>query len=434
MKRSLLFISLIISVGVSAQDSLLTAQQVLDMAIQNNLRVQIARADIDIAKINNNWGNAGRWPVITAGISNTEAFTNINQKLTNGNEIVSKGATNNILSANLSVNWRLYNGMRVVATKERFKELEKIGEIAFRQEVTQLSYDVLIVYYNLVRLHQQVQATSGIIALSEERFKIAETRFNVGSAAKTDMLQAEIDLNAQKIVLENLQQQIRQTKIILNNLLKREPEQPVDAADTAVLIQPISLKDYTARADTQNFQLLLAQRDRAVLLQDRRIINAQRLPVLSLTSVTNYNRNVASAGFFLTNLTYGPNIGIGLAVPIFNSNIVKTQLRVNEVQLKQQQLQTDLLRTQIQSDLHVAFQEYLTALRVAEVEKKNVDIAEENNFIATERFRKLQSNSIELRQAQLSLTDARDRYINAQYRAKLAATNIQLLAGEVMIY
>lgn len=434
MKRSLLFISLIISVGVSAQDSLMTAQQVLDIAIQNNLRVQIAQADIDIAKINNNWGNAGRWPVITAGISNTEAFTNINQKLTNGSEIVSKGATNNILAGNLSVNWRLYNGMRVVATKERFKELEKIGEIAFKQEVTQLSYDVLIVYYNLVRLHQQVQATSGIIALSEERFKIAETRFNVGSAAKTDMLQAEIDLNAQKIVLENLNQQIRQTKIILNNLLKREPAQPIDAADTAVAIQPISLKDYAARADTQNFQLLLAQRDRAVLLQDRRIINSQRLPVLSLSSVTNYNRNVASAGFFLTNLTYGPNIGVGLAIPIFNSNIVKTQLRVNEVQIKQQQLQTDLLRTQIQSDLHVAYQEYETAMRVAEVEKKNVEIAEENNFIATERFRKLQSNSIELRQAQLSLTDARDRYINAQYRAKLAATNIQLLAGEVVIY
>src|SRR5687768_12957890 len=123
MKRSLLFISLIINIGIAAQDSLLSAQQVLDIAIQNNLRVQIAKADIDIARINNNWGNAGRWPVITAGLRNTQAFTNINQKLTNGNEIVSKGATNNVLSGNLTVNWRLYNGMRVVATKERFKEL-----------------------------------------------------------------------------------------------------------------------------------------------------------------------------------------------------------------------------------------------------------------------------------------------------------------------
>lgn len=416
-----------------AQDSLMTAREAVDIALQNNLRIQIAKTDQDIARINNNWGNAGKWPTVTAGIGNTEALTNLNQKFSNGSEIIRNGVTNNILSANVSANWRIYNGMRVRATKERFEELERISDLQLKQEIVRLTYDVLIAYYNLVRLNLQIRATAAIIDLSKEREKIAETRFNVGSAAKTDLLQASIDLNTQQVNLTNIRQQIRVSRSVLNNLLKREPDAPLAVLDTAFGQQLVDLEDFKKRTESQNFQLMLAQRDRAVLLQDRRIINAQRLPVLSLNSNTSFNRNKATGGFFLTNQTYGPNIGVNLAVPIFNNNVTRTQLKVNELQQQQQQLQYDLLKTEIRRDLQVAYDEYKNALAVSELEKENVKLAKENNFISTERFRKLQSNSIELRQAQLSLIEAQDRYINAAYRAKVAAATLQLLAGEVVV-
>jgi outer membrane protein len=416
-----------------AQDSLMTAREAVDIALQNNLRIQIAKTDQDIARINNNWGNAGKWPTVTAGIGNTEALTNLNQKLSNGSEIIRNGVTNNILTANVSANWRIYNGMRVRATKERFEELERISDLQLKQEIVRLTYDVLIAYYNLVRLNLQIRATTAIIDLSKEREKIAETRFNVGSAAKTDLLQASIDLNTQLVNLTNIRQQIRVSRSVLNNLLKREPDAPLAVLDTAFGQQLVDLEDLKKRTESQNFQLMLAQRDRAVLLQDRRIINAQRLPVLSLNSNTSFNRNKATGGFFLTNQTYGPNIGVNLAVPIFNNNITRTQLKVNELQQQQQQLQYDLLKTEIRRDLQVAYDEYKNALAVSDLEKENVKLAKENNFISTERFRKLQSNSIELRQAQLSLIEAQDRYINAAYRAKVAAATLQLLAGEVIV-
>jgi outer membrane protein TolC len=324
--------------------------------------------------------------------------------------------------------------MRIRATKERFEELEKIGDIALKDEITRVGYDVLIAYYNLERLQQQVRAINAIIDLSRERLNIAETRFNVGSAPKTDMLQASIDLNAQQVALQNLLVQMRNTKSILNNLLRRDPATPLTPSDTGFLIRPIDFYQYKQKIDTQNFQLLLAQRQRNVLVQDRRIINSQRLPVLALNSTSSYNRNVASAGLFLANQTYGPNIGLSLGIPIYNSNIFKTQLRANAVQQKQQQVRVDLLKTEIERDMQIAYQEYQNALNIVEIEKKNVKLAEENNFISSERFKKLQGNSIELRQAQLSLIEAQDRLINASFRAKLAETTIHFLAGELGDY
>lgn len=414
------------------QDStVLNAQEAVRIALEKNLNIKIVQEDLTIAKINNTWGNAGRWPTITAFMQNTEAVTNLDQQLSNGTNIKRNGVTNNVLNGNLTAQWRIYNGQRVVASKRRFEELEKIGQINVEAQMQQISFDVLVTYYNIVRLNQQVKAFSGIIALAEERLKIAQTRFEVGSAAKTDMLQSAIDLNGQQNSLVDIKRQIQNNKAILNTLLLRPANQELTVADSVFTIPVMSYEEEIAKIDTQNLNLLRIQRERALLVEDRRIINSQRLPIFSVNSVTNFNRNKSSAGLFLVNSSYGPNIGVSLAVPIYNSNIFKTQLRVNEVQQKQQYMQQELLKTQVQRDLLIAFQEYQTAIRIAEMEQKNVKNAEENNFIATERFKKLQGNTIELRQAQLSLIEAQDRYINAVFRSKIAALSIDLLTGEV---
>jgi outer membrane protein len=433
MKLKLLALAILFGTGLQAQDSVLTARKAVDIAMQINLRIDIAKSDQDIARINNNWGNAGRWPTVAANVGNTFSLQNLNQKLVNGSEINQNGATTNATNVNLVASWRVYNGMRIRATKQRFEELEKMGDIQLQQEITRVTFDVLIAYYNIVRLNLQVKATDAIIELSREREKIAETRFNVGSAAKTDMLQASIDLNAAIASMENIYRQIETGKTLLNNLLKRAPDAPLVVADSTFNIQLISLEEYKSKIETQNFSMLLAQRDRAILIQDRRIINSQRLPLLTLNSVTSYNRSKATGGFFLINQNYGPNIGINLNIPIYNSNIYKTQLRVNEEQQKQQLLVIEQLRMDLNRDMQIAFQEYQNALKVSDIEKANVKLAEENNFISTERFKKLQSNSIELRQAQESLSQAQDRFINARFRAKVAATTIELISGEVVV-
>lgn len=425
-------IFLFLPFGLQAQDStILSSSEAVKLALENNLNIKLVEADLEIASINNNWGNAGKWPTINLALGNTEALTNLNQILSNGNEIKRNGVSNNIVNANLAASWRIYNGKRIEATKQRLEELEKIGEINLKQEMQRISYEVLLSYYNIVRLNQQIKAINAIIALSKERYTIAKTRFDVGSAAKTDMLQSEIDLNEQSVNLSTLDRQIKSAKATLNTLLKRKVDQPITVVDSTFKIPSVDYKDVLSKVDTQNLDLMRAERARAVLAEDRRIIQSGRLPVISLTSNSNYNRNKASGGFFLTNQTYGPNIGVTIGIPLFSSNQFKTQLKTNTVQQRQQSLQRELLQTQIQQDVYTAYLEWENSAKIAEVERSNVQIAAENNNIATERFKKLQGNSIELRQAQLSLIQAQDRYIEALYRQKLAATSIQLILGEV---
>jgi len=413
-----------------AQDSLLTEADVIKIALQGNLQIQIAKNDVQAATISNNWGFAGRWPTVTAGASDVQSSTNILQETSSGQTTRKNGATTNSLNANLTASWRIYNGSLVVATKARLEELQRIGEITLQSQINSVIFDVLTSYYNIVRLKEQVKAYRAIIDLSQERYNIAATRFNVGSAAKTDMLQAGIDLNEQQVNLISIQSQILKTKVILNTILKREASTPLEV-DTNFVISKLDLGTYAQKVQTNNYDVLIAQHELAVLMQEGRQIHSQRLPVFSVNSVTSYNRTKASAGFFLINQSYGPNIGIAIGIPIYNSNIFRTQERVNKVSQETQKLQIESISTQVTRDLVNAFNEYDNASQTADIERRNTLLAKENNFISTERFRKLQSNSIELRTAQLSLIDTQDKLINALFRAKLAEISIRLLAGEL---
>jgi outer membrane protein len=431
LKQKLVYIVVLFFCAKTTFAQKLTAQQAVDSTLQKNLQLQIVRNNANIAAINNNWGNAGKYPTVSGTVGNSESVTNIEQELSNGTSTKRDGALTNNLTAGVNAQWRIYNGLRVQATKQRLAELQKQGELLIQKQMQQLSFDALVLYFNIVRLNQQVKALRGSIELAAERKKIAETRFNVGSAAKTDFLQASVDLNEQQLGLLNLQQQILVSKTNLNNLMQRDLMTPFEVADTTVVLQNLELQNILPKLQSKNVDLLIEQKDMAIAMQTKKEINSQKLPTVALNGNLNFGQTISSAGLFLRNISYGPNIGVTVGIPIYQGGNVKNQLKVADLQIQNQQLTIDNLQQQLNTALVNAFNEYKTAKLIATAEEANLKLAEENNFIATERFRKLQSNSIELRQAQLSLLDAQTRLFNAENRAKMAELMMLLLSGDL---
>ena len=97
-----LLLLLALPVFIHAQDSVFTAEQAVQVAMQNNLQIQIAKSDSLIAAISNTWAFAGKWPTLSANISNTESIQNLNQELTTGSPIKRNGVSTNNLSASLN--------------------------------------------------------------------------------------------------------------------------------------------------------------------------------------------------------------------------------------------------------------------------------------------------------------------------------------------
>jgi hypothetical protein len=68
-------------------------------------------------------------------------------------------------------------------------------------------------------------------------------------------------------------------------------------------------------------------------------------------------------------------------------------------------------------------------LELAALETQTLQLIEENNMIATERFKKSAITSLEWRQIQLDMINCQTRYLNALFTARIAEGEMKLLGG-----
>ena len=411
-----------------AQDSL-TIEQVIQYAINHNYGVLISRNNIDVARINNNWLFAGAYPSISATGVKTIGVSNIHQELNNGSTINKTGATNQNLNAGINVNWRIFDGFRMFATKKRLEELQRYGEYAFRKTIDEAVYNVVSQYYNIVKLKQQLKATAEQIQLYYDRLKIATMKFDVGSGAKFEMLQPEVDLNEQRSNQLTIQNSILLAKLTLSNLMGRNADTSYNVADTIILNPIPDIATVESKIQSDNPDILLANSNLALLLQSKRELNAGRLPTVTLNGNYNFVKSSNGAGLTLSNQNYGPSGSIGISVPIFNGGLIRKQTEIADIGIKNQNLTIEQLKSTIHTSVLSTFVNYTNTLKLVNLEKSNLALASENVLIARERFKLLNITSVELRQVQNSYIDAENRLYNALYQAKLAEAEISLLMG-----
>jgi outer membrane protein TolC len=153
--------------------------------------------------------------------------------------------------------------------------------------------------------------------------------------------------------------------------------------------------------------------------------------VVTLNGFYNFVRSSNGAGFTLFNQTYGPSGSIGVAIPLFNGVLIKKQVAVTDIQIKNQNITLTETKNNLQTALLNAYINYNNSLKIVALEKSNLELATQNIFIATERFKKLNITSVELRQIQISYNDAKNRLYNALYQAKTAEAQVALLTGEI---
>ena len=428
----LLFCQVIcINISIYAQDTLLTAQDAIKIAIENNYNVIISKNEIEIGTLNNNWANAGAIPFVSATASKVIGVNNLQQKLSNGTVTYKNGNTTQNLNAGIAVNWQIFDGFKMFATKHKLEELERAGEYTFRKNLNETVYNVITSYYNIVTLNEQKKATLEQISLYTDRYNLAERRFEIGTGAKYEVLEAQVDLNEQRSNLLSLQNSIALAKSSLSNMMGKNPDTAFHVMDTILVLPLPAYSDVQNKIAAQNPDVLLANSQLLVLAQQKKEVNAARLPSVQLNGFYNFARNSNGAGFTLLNQTYGPSGSVGISIPLFNGTLVKKQLAVSDIQIKNQHLSIDQTKNDIETALTNAYINYNNALKTIDLEKNNLVLATENIMIAAERYKKLNITSVELRQIQISYNDAKNRLYNALYQAKAAEATVALLSGDI---
>jgi outer membrane protein len=429
MKR-FFFIAFLFVSSYSAFSQSLGLQDAINIALKNSLDLQLLKNNTEIAKINNNIGVAGGLPVVTGGISDNEQVANVNQKLNTGTVIQRDAATGNNLAANVTAGMLLYNGSRVIATKNRLEQLETQSENYLNAQIQNIMASVMTAYYDVIRQQAYIKTLDQSIDVAQKRLDIVKTQQNVGMANNADLFQSQLDLNA---LLQSRQSQllvIDQAKTELLLLLTLKPDSVISISDTIIVDKTITLGDILSQVG-KNAEVMAADDQVKINQFIVREVGAQRYPTLRASAAYNFSRNQTAAGNVLLNQSYGPSVGLTLGIPIYNGSIYKRQQRVAEINVKNADLQKDILLRDYTAGAVRTFQSYTSTLQQLETQKKNVELAQKLLELVLLRFQLRQATIVEVRQAQESFENASFTLTNLSFAGKSSEIELYRLINQI---
>jgi outer membrane protein len=415
----------------------LTLEEAISTALKNNYNILLARIDSSAAALNNSYANAAFIPQINANAGRTWNVNAQKVEFADGRKRDTSGLKNNNINANVALNWTLFDGLRMFATRDRLQQLERLGELTVKNEVVNTVANVITTYYNVVQQKQQLRAIEEQMSINAERVKLADRRLSVGLGTRQELLQAQTDLNAQKSQQLGQRTAIEQLKQQLNQVMGLDIARSYDVMDTIPINPSIQLEDVRSAAETNNPQLQIARKNidiANIVLRERR---AEFWPILAFNSAYNFTRqnnnavvNVQAQPLF--SLNRGLNYGFSINVPILNNFNTRRLVRQARLDIRRQEMLLENQRLQLDLGIYNAFKTYQFQKQALDLEEANIQLAKDNVFIAFERYRLGVSTYLELRDAQQSLETAYNRLIDARFNTKVAETELLRLRGDII--
>jgi len=407
----------------------ISLEDAIKEAIKNNLDIAIERNEYVLTGINNSWSNAGAYPTIQADLTPTISSSNLNQKLASGLDINRNGVVAKNFNAEVNANWNVLNGFKLYTTKKRLEQLEQIGELNLIQQINNLSYEVALTYAAAQQLIQQQKNIEEQISITQERIDINQKKVEVGASGKSDLLQAQIDKNSLISAREALAGQYTNTLISLGLLMGRSPGDYPAVKETMSLPVTEPLDAVIQLALKQNPTILATNKQIAVTALTQKETKAVRLPNVNVRTGYGYNRSQSTGGFSLFNQSYGPTASLGISVPIYSGGRVKSVLDQLDIQMKNQQLNYNLLILEYKTMITQAYNDVKMAEARILLVKDNIKLAKENLEISQGRAKYQSITALELRQAQYSLMELQTELINNTFLARAAKLKLTMLSG-----
>lgn len=428
---------MLLSGGIMAQDQDIKKElQLVDaigIALENNYDVKIARNNLEQSENNKFVGNAGFLPSVAvqggADYSGTDTELEL---LGYDDRIVVDDANSLGLSANVSMDYVLFNGMGRIYTLDKLQESNVQQQHLLRNQMENSVMQVIQAYYELAMAQQNLELTSHSLEISRDRFQKATDRRQFGQATSLDVMNAEVDRNSDStrvlIAAQNREMAIKNLNLVLGI-----PMESTYSIDSEVDLDQIFNKPEVLRKVEANNSALLSQLTiEQIAKMDLKITKSKRYPTISAYGGYAYNQQENEAGQMLYNRSTGWNGGVRLKLDVFTGGKQTIAERNARLHYDSEQERSEKFKAQLERDAENAYTDYDYKKRIVTLQESSLAQAEANFEHSKSLFDLGQINSVEFRAAQQNLIDVANKYNEALFSAKIAEYQLLQLMGDLL--
>ena len=435
------FLLLLSSVLATAQPSL-SLSDAIQRCLATNYDIQIQERLKQVARTNNNWGEAGKHPSVNLSFNGSARFSENRNPVAFFTGIVK---TFNV-SPQLVTNWTLFDGYRIQMNKKRLELLEQEtsgnAEIVVQNTIQAL----MLAYYKILLDKERLKIFQQVLSLSRNRYEYAQIKKELGSGTSSDMLTNEsayltdsINFFNQRIVYKNT---LKQLNLLMN-------VQPVDQDYTFTDSLPSSFESYQmdelrAKMLEGNANIKKEYLSSLIALNAINIAKTDRLP--NIAASVNYDFGVtvqdySSAKFVsnqvavedaITATTQNLTIGLGVTFNLFNGGRIKRAIQNAIVQNDIAQLRLEQLQASLTKDLNVNLEQYNVRKDLKNIYQRSREVAAQNLTLMTDKFNTGVVNSFDYRNVQNNFLLASLSDLQASYNLIEMKINLMRLTGGIL--
>lgn len=410
---------LFVITSANGQGNDLSLSLALDKALESNYGLIISRADQEIAEINNNWGNAGRYPTIGFDASDNSSYD------------LSGSIYTNMFSAGAGLNWTLFDGFRVGITKSKLESMEDLSSGRLAVLIENTVENILLGYYNVLLQREQLEVLKTVMKLSSDRYQYELKRKSLGGSVTFNVLQAKNVYLTDKANFMSQEVVIRNSIRNLNFMMGEEPaktwifDEPFEAETTSYILQDLLSKMKSSNQTLKNqYTNLLLQQDETSLRE------ALYYPTLSVGTGMDYSNTWTSSGApTVGNQAVSPYGNIRLSYNIYSAGVRKRSVEVARINEQVAQVEINQMEHALTNELFNLFDYYEVRIELLNVADENLEAAQLNLSISEDKYKAGVINSFNYRDIQLIYLNAALRRLRAIYNLIDSKTQLTRITG-----
>ena len=432
-RKHAISLGLLLVGGTALAQDTLSLQQVISLALVNEHGIRIAKNEAAIAGNLATAGNAGLLPRIDA--SGRGNYSNQDTKLDFAEgfpDVERNGVENTTLAGQLGLTYTLFNGMGNFATLERAQLNAQLADLGTRAQVEGTLTQVIALYYAIAALDEDVSITQRILEISADRFARQEGKALLGGAGRLDVLNAQVDLQADSTTYILALQRRERTARELNVLMGRQPDELVRVSRSITYAEGLSQEQLVQEAMTGNVQLAAAVAQVRAAEVDQRVARSLRWPRLDLNAAYGISDQQNGVGIVLGTYTQGWNGGLTLSMPIFDGGRINTQSEAARLRAENAAIAEQQARLQVERDVRNAYTTWRSQREVLRIQGDAVSTAGLNFDRTRELFQAGQLTGLQFRQAQLDLANAQRSAVVSGFDTKVAELQLLRTSGGLL--
>jgi outer membrane protein len=393
----------------------LSLEDSIAKALQNNPAIKIADSSRQSAELAINVAKGGKLPSLE--LNHTDGRS---KSYTSGYEYIGNKFSN---TATLGMN--LYTGGQVEGAIEKAKLGLQVADLDVEKSKQQIKLDATNGYFTILQTQNTVKVDQEAVDQMAAHLQNVQAQFNVGTVAKSDVLRSQVELANNQQVLTKAQNAYEIAISNLNNIMGLPLDTQIQIKDE-LAHQPyaLSLDDSIKYALSHRPEAIQADYNIDVAKQSVKIAKGGKLPTVSATATKGW----ADKDFPGTD-DNGWSIGLSATWTPFDSGVTNAKIKQSNSDVEKSLQTAKQTKDAVQLEVRQAYLNMVEAEKRISTSQVTVEQADEDFKIAQVRYSAGVGTNIDVIDAQVALTQAKNNYIQAMYDFNTSKANLTKAMG-----